>query len=430
MGCVFQAKNNIKLKNEISLTPLSYTSLRKIKTDSYAVGLEETNNSKRVHNNSHVRINNLFSINNIPIKVQLKSGKEVDILPYHLDKLYSAIKGFLFRKKYDDYLKTQLMDYTNELYFEFIILTKNYKSSKILNDKKNDKLKKILKTTWKELYIKDPTIILQNNINKIKKYQNGLIFKYKSKYFDSSNINQCLQNAISCYKGSVDIITNKKNGNGELINIDGTQQIGTFYNDEFCGWNILVKNIGIIYIGLFNNNILTGKGILYNSLNGYLYKGDFNNFQKDGYGEEVCDQYKYKGEFDHDKKSGRGEMLLNNKDIYKGKFLNDKFNGNGNYIWFGKNKEYFGDFVDGQIQGNGFLKWEKGMYYKGMFNNGIKEGKAEFGYINGLKFFFTFKNDLPNEKGYMLDKNNKIYEVMHNQRKILDKNKKELFIFE
>ena len=430
MGCVFLAKNNIKLKNEISLTPLSYTSLRKIKTDSYPIGLEETNNSKRVHNNNHERINNLFSINNIPIKVQLKSGKEVDVLPYHLDKLYSAIKGFLFRKKYDDYLKTQLMDYTNELYFEFIILTKNYKSSKILNDKKNDKLKNILKTSWEELYIKDPTIILKENINKIKKYQNGLIFKYKNKYFDSSNINQCLQNAISCYKGSVDIITNKKNGNGELINIDGTQQIGTFYNDEFCGWNILVKNNGIIYIGLFNNNILTGKGILYNSLNGYLYKGDFNNFQKDGYGEEICEQYKYKGEFDHDKKYGRGEMILNNKDIYKGKFLNDKFNGNGYYIWFGKNKEYFGDFVDGKIQGNGFLKWEKGMYYKGMFNNGIKEGKGEFGYINGHKFFFTFKNDLPNEKGYMLDKNNKIYEVMHNQRKIFDKNKKELFIFE
>ena len=430
MGCVFQANNNIKLKNEISLTPLPYTSLRKIKTDSYPIGLEETNNSKRVHNNNHERINNLFSINNIPIKVQLKSGKEVDVLPYHLDKLYSAIKGFLFRKKYDDYLKTQLMDYTNELYFEFIILTKNYKSSKILNDKKNDKLKNIFKTSWEELYIKDPTIILKENINKIKKYQNGLIFKYKNKYFDSSNINQCLQNAISCYKGSVDIITNKKNGNGELINIDGTQQIGTFYNDEFCGWNILVKNNGIIYIGLFNNNILTGKGILYNSLNGYLYKGDFNNFQKDGYGEEICEQYKYKGEFDHDKKYGRGEMILNNKDIYKGKFLNDKFNGNGYYIWFGKNKEYFGDFVDDKMQGNGFLKWGKGMYYKGMFNNGIKEGKGEFGYINGHKFFFTFKNDLPNEKGYMLDKNNKIYEVMHNQRKIFDKNKKELFIFE
>ena len=123
-------------------------------------------------------------------------------------------------------------------------------------------------------------------------------------------------------------------------------------------------------------------------------------------------------------------MLLNNKDIYKGKFLNDKFNGNGYYIWFGKNKEYFGDFVDDKMQGNGFLKWGKGMYYKSMFNNGIKEGKGEFGYINGLKFFSSFKNDLPNEKGYMLDKNNKIYEVMHNQRKIFDKNKKELFIFE
>ena len=431
MGCVFQAKNNIKLKNEISLTPLpNATTLRKIKTDSYAVGLEETNNSQRVHNNNHERINNLLLFNNIPIKVQLKNGKEVDVLPYHFDKLYSVIKGFLFRKKYEEYLKTQLMDFTNELYFEFIILTKNYKSSKILNDKKNEKIKNILKTSWEELYIKDPTMILQDKLNKIKKYQNGLIFKYKNKYFDSSNINQCLENAISCYKGSVDILNNKKNGNGELINIDGTQKIGTFYNDEFCGWNILVNNSGIIYIGLFNNNILTGKGINFNTLNGYLYKGDFNNFKKDGYGEEIFNEFKYKGEFNDDKKSGKGELILNNKDKYKGKFLNNKFNGNGNYVWFGKNKEYYGNFVEGEINGNGFLKWGKGKYYKGSFNNGIKEGKGEFGYINGLKFFFTFINDLPKEKGYMLDKSNKIFEVMHNQGKIYDKNNKELFRFE
>ena len=180
----------------------------------------------------------------------------------------------------------------------------------------------------------------------------------------------------------------------------------------------------------FNNNILTGKGLNYNPLNGYLFKGDFNNFKKDGYGEEISDDYKYKGNFEKDKKSGKGEMIFNNNDIYKGSFLNDNFNGNGKYIWFGKNKEYNGNFVDGKMHGIGILKWGEGMYYKGGFNNGIKEGRGEFGYINGNKFFFKFKNDLPNEKGYMLDKSHNIFEVMYNQGKILDKNKNELFLFD
>ena len=244
MGCVFKTQNNIIIKNEISLAPLPNSSIRKVKTDSFLVGLEDTNNSKHVHNNDEITYN-LSSLNFRPIKykLQLKNGKEMEVLAHHLNKLLSSIKGFLFRKKYDDYLKTQLMDYTNELYFQFIILTKNYKSSKILNNKNNQKLKNILKTSWTEFYIKDPTSILKEKINKIKKYQNGLIFKYKKNKFDSSDISQCLKNAESCYKGSVDIFNNKKNGFGELINIDGTQQIGTFYNDEFCGWNILIKII-------------------------------------------------------------------------------------------------------------------------------------------------------------------------------------------
>ena len=430
MGCVFSTKNNI-IKNEISLTPLSNNTLRKIKTDSYAVGLEDTDNSKRAHNNNE-RINNFSSLNFGPIKykIKLKNGKEMEVFPNQLNKLIASIKGFLFRKNFEEYLKTQLMDHTNELYFEFIILTKNYKSSKILNNK-NEKFRNIFKTSWEDFYIKDPTIILKEKINKIKKYPNGLIFKYKNKNYNSSDIVQCLKNVQSCYKGSVDIINNKKNGIGELINIDGTQKIGTFYNDEFCGWNILVNNNGIIYIGLFVNNILNGKGLCYNPSNGYMYKGDFKNFKKDGYGEEIFDGYKYRGEFDEDKKNGKGEIILKNNDIYKGGFLNDKFNGDGKYIWYNKNKEYSGNFLENKMHGFGILKWGNGMYYKGFFNYGMKEGKAEFGYINKLKFFFDFKNDLPNSKGYIQDNNNNLFEVLYNQGKIIGKNIKEFpFLFE
>ncbi len=393
--------------------------------------MEDTNKSKIVNNNNMERNNNLSSLNFGHIKCddfQMKNSKEMELSPFYINKIIkisSHVRGFLFRKKYDEYLKTQLMDYTNEIYFEFIILTKNYKSSKVLNDKKNKKIKEIFKVSWNDFYERDPTVIINKKIDKIKKYTNGLIFTYKNKNFNTSDINECLKNAESCYKGSVDIITNKKNGYGELINIDGTQQIGTFYNDEFCGWNLCVHKNGSIYKGLFNHGVLDGKGIYYYPEIEYEYKGDFKNMKKEGNGMEIFCGNIYTGEFRDDKKNGQGEMKIKNKDIYRGNFINDKYNGIGCYIWSNK-KEYNGNFVDGKMHGNGTLKWGENMYYKGGFNNGIKEGKAEFGFINGYNFFFNFKDDIPCGKGYKQDTNYNLSEVYYNQGKIIDKNMKEI----
>ena len=393
--------------------------------------MEDTNKSKIVNNNNIERNNNLSSLNfgHITCDLQMKNSQEMELSPFYINKITkisSHIRGFLFRKKYDEYLKTQLMDYTNEIYFEFIILTKNYKSSKVLNDKKNKKIKEIFKISWNDFYEKDPTVLIREKLNKIKKYTNGLIFTYKNKNFNQSDINECLKNAESCYKGSVDIFTNKKNGYGELINIDGRQQIGTFYNDEFCGWNLDVNKNGFIYKGLFNHGVLDGKGIYYNPEIDYEYKGDFKNMKREGNGTELFDGNEYIGEFRDDKKNGQGIMKIKNNDLYRGNFTNDKYNGMGCYIWSNKKKEYNGNFVDGKMHGNGTLKWGENKYYKGNFNNGIKEGKAEFGFINGYIFFFNFKDDIPCGKGYKQDTNNSLSEVYYNQGKIIDKNMKEI----
>jgi hypothetical protein len=142
-------------------------------------------------------------------------------------------------------------------------MTKNYKSSKIINSK-NENIQNFLKLTYENFYKKDPCKIIKDKLNKMKKYSNGLIFTYKN------------QGTIdSCYKGSVDLITNKKNGYGELICSDGSQYMGLFYNNEFNGWNIYITPTGIIYVGLFINNNLNGKGYCYNPENEYNYKGDF-----------------------------------------------------------------------------------------------------------------------------------------------------------
>ena len=431
MGCSICSKQNI-IKKQISFGPLHNYHIKDINVESSNFSYEESNNNFPLNNKG--KMNNIQLINIFPIKKELylEKNKEFVIITSLLNKLSACIKGFLFRKKYEDYLKTQLMDHTNELYFQFIFLTRNFKSTKILNDKENQKLNNIMKISWEDFYSKDPTIQIKEEINKIKKYNNGFIFKYKKNKFDSNNIDQCLKNVKSCYKGSVELISNKKCGYGELININGTQEIGTFYNDEFYGWNIYIKNNGLLYIGLFNNDILNGNGLCFNAENGYLFKGIFKDFQKEGFGVELSSEgNNYKGEFKEDKKSGKGEIIFKNKDIYKGEFSNDLINGNGNYIWNNKNKEYNGNFVNGKINGNGFLKWDYNYYYKGYFINGIKEGEGEIGYINKNKFYFDFKNDLPFGEGFYINKDNNKSPVIYYHGKIIDKDTNEIiFIFE
>ena len=403
MGCISASQKNILLQNEISLTPIP-DSTEKIPLDS---DFDPDKNNLNIKNSI------------TKYRIHLKRG-DVEISLNQINKLSAIIKAYLFRKKFYQFLKNQLLDYTSDKYFEFIIMTKNFKSSKVINSK-NETIQKFLKLTYHKFYKNDPSQIFKDNLSKIKKYSNGLIFTYK----DNNN------KIESCYKGSIDIITNKKNGYGELICIDGSQYIGLFYNNESNGWNIYISPIGEIYVGLFINNYLNGKGYYYNPDNECIYKGDFKNSKKEGFGEEYFSGYKYIGQFMNDKKCGNGEMTLKNNDVYKGSFLNDKFNGKGKYIWNNIKKEYDGNFLDGKIHGNGYLIWNNYMYYKGEFNCGVKEGKGEFGYINGNKFFFNFKMGIPNGKGYMRDIHNILYDVVYSQGKIIDNNRNEyLFSFQ
>ena len=334
----------------------------------------------------------------------------------------SAIKGFLFRKKYREYLKLDLMDITNELYFQFISKTKNKKVSKIINNDKNKKIIEYLRTNWLEFYKEDPNKEINIKINNSKKYINGLIFKYKDKNFHSDKIEICLKNALYCYKGSVDLFTNKKCGYGELNYLDGSQKIGTFYNDEFIGWNTYINSEGILYVGFFSKNKLNGKGLMYCSENEHIYKGDFIEDMRHGFGKDYRKNAKYEGQFSNDKKNGKGEIVLNSGDIYKGEFKNNKITGFGHYIWKNNNHEYIGYFFDGKFHGEGLYKWGENQYFKGKYVNGVKEGKGEIGFSDGKKCFVNFEKGKPCGKGFLIDKNNNIIEAEFENGKLKNKN--------
>lgn len=337
----------------------------------------------------------------------------------------SIVKGYQLRKKYKDNLKTDLIDFTNELYFNYIDSIENPKVSEILSlkedkEKSNNKVKKYLSTSWSEFYDTDPTVEIKRKINKKERYINSLIFKYKDKNFHSDNIKECINNAEYYYKGGIELINNKKCGPGEMLYSDGSQKIGYFYDDKFEGWNTYIDKNGTIYVGLFLNDELNGKGLKYIYENDHLYKGDFVNGLRHGFGKDYRKNLKYEGEFKNDKKCGKGQIIFNSGDEYIGEFSDNKFNGYGRYKW--KNgEEYIGYYLDGKFHGEGLHKWGKNEYYKGQFVNGVRQGKGEIGFDGGKKIKVNFVKGKPHGIGeYYHDKGNKL-KVEFNEGQIVTK---------
>ena len=255
------------------------------------------------------------------------------LTPEQTTQLNKYIRGYLFRKHYHKSLKNQLIESSNKIYSEF---TKRYAKNSKVNEilySKDLKVQSILTLNWDEYYSEDPIEETKEEISKTKKYKKGMIIKYHDKNLNLSNINEIIKQGDSLYKGEVDIITNKRCGIGELIYKSGAQKYGTWYNNEFIGWNRLIDSNGVLFIGLFLKNELNGKGIKYNKEKNLLYKGDFVNGLRDGNGIDESDTATYEGQFYKDKKCGKGKIVFKSGDTYEGGFENNKFNGEGHYIW-------------------------------------------------------------------------------------------------
>ena len=67
-------------------------------------------------------------------------------------------------------------------------------------------------------------------------------------------------------------------------------------------WNKFIDNQGIIYVGLFTQSKLNGKGLRYNQEINNIYKGDFFNGLRHGKGKDYRNGLKYEGDFNMDKK--------------------------------------------------------------------------------------------------------------------------------
>ena len=82
-----------------------------------------------INNRSIIKENNSFI--NFHNNNNLNDTENIYIINQNISKINSIIRGYLFRKKFAEYLKVDLMDFTNELYVSFIELSKNKKFFKI-----------------------------------------------------------------------------------------------------------------------------------------------------------------------------------------------------------------------------------------------------------------------------------------------------------
>jgi len=381
--------------------------------NSYNIG-NINENKKNERRNINININNINKIiNNFDNNqnYRYKNNMYLKNETYKKTLIVSHIKGFILRRKYKNYLKAELTKQGKDLYEQYLKITKNEKVLQILEDKSNSQISKYLKANWDEFYTEDPTKEINSKINKSKKYPKGLIFKYKDKNFHSINIIECLGSAKNCYIGEVDLYTNKKCGYGKTIYSNGAIEKGTYYNNEFIGWNKFIDNEGILYVGFFNKFGLNGKGLRYNKEINHIYKGDFLNGLRHGIGKDYRKNSKYEGEFKKDKKCGNGKIVFDSGDIYEGEFSDNKFNGYGHYIWAKNGHEYKGSYLNGKFHGEGFYRWGKNEYYNGEYVNGVKEGEGEISYADGKKFFVNFTNGKPNGIGMFQDQDGNRCEV-------------------
>ena len=381
------------------------------------------NNSNRNTNqdtshlsNINININNINKIiNNYDNKSSRKEPVKIieneEIKLSNINTIIKNIKGFLFRKKYKKFLKEELIKRGNDLYEEYMKSTKNEKVSNILNSK-DPNIIAYLQTTWTEFYSTDPTTEIIFKISLRKKYSKKImLFKYKSQNYDQNNIIECIKSAKNCYIGEVDLYLGQKCGKGKTIYSNGSIEEGTYLENEFIGWNKLIDNQGILYVGLFNKSGLNGKGLRYNKEINHIYKGDFLNGLRHGYGKDYRDNIKYEGDFRKDKKCGKGKILFESGDTYEGEFRDNKFNGYGHYKWEKNKHEYKGNYLDGKFNGEGYYKWGENEYYNGEYVNGIKEGEGELSFKDGKKFFVNFTNGKPNGIGIFQDQDGNRCEV-------------------
>ncbi|KAG5202409.1 hypothetical protein JEQ12_003799 [Ovis aries] len=136
------------------------------------------------------------------------------------------------------------------------------------------------------------------------------------------------------------------------------------------------------------------------------------SFQPSGYGIYVYPNsfFRYEGEWRGGKKHGRGKLLFKDGSYYEGDFVDGEITGEGCRHWTLTGNTYTGQFVLGEPQGHGIMKYQAGGHYEGELFRGLREGHGCLVDADGQVYWGSFHNNKRHGQGRMVFRNGDEYE--------------------
>ncbi|XP_029411724.1 MORN repeat-containing protein 1 isoform X6 [Nannospalax galili] len=133
---------------------------------------------------------------------------------------------------------------------------------------------------------------------------------------------------------------------------------------------------------------------------------------RDGYGVYVYPNsfFRYEGEWKGGKKHGHGKLLFKDGGYYEGEFVDGEITGEGYQHWAWSGNTYSGQFVLGEPQGHGIMKYKAGGHYEGEFSGGLREGQGFLEDQDGQVYQGSFHGNKKHGHGQMFFKNGDKYD--------------------
>ncbi|XP_028849886.1 MORN repeat-containing protein 1-like [Denticeps clupeoides] len=142
------------------------------------------------------------------------------------------------------------------------------------------------------------------------------------------------------------------------------------------------------------------------------YVGDFKKQLRHGFGVYVYPNgyFRYEGEWKMGKKHGRGKLVMKDGSYYEGEFVDGEIEGNGLRYWAKSGASYSGQFSNGELHGFGVLQCGDGGRYEGEFSFGLKEGHGLLVDKDGHRYEGSFHQNKKHGEGQMRYRNGDQFE--------------------
>ncbi|XP_023421032.1 MORN repeat-containing protein 1 isoform X3 [Cavia porcellus] len=133
---------------------------------------------------------------------------------------------------------------------------------------------------------------------------------------------------------------------------------------------------------------------------------------RDGYGVYIYPNsfFQYEGEWKGGKKHGHGKLVFKDGSYYEGEFMDGEITGQGFRYWAWSGNTYSGQFVLGEPQGYGVMTYRAGGRYEGELCHGLREGQGVLVDPNGQVYQGSFHDNMRHGWGQMLFENGDKYE--------------------